>query len=109
PTPSPPSAPPEQPSADRDFAHRVLAITRTAHTGPFAHKTPIAHVYDTYGRHHSDAGTLEHFKQRLLKASSAGHLALLPLDDATSMDALMRQRSEIVTPTGLLHFVERAA
>lgn len=91
------------------FASRVLDITRTAHTGPFAHKTPIAHVYNIYGRRHSDAGALDHFKQRLLDASNAGHIALLPLDDSTTMDAAMRERSEITTPTGHLHFVERDA
>lgn len=89
------------------FAARVLDITRTAHAGPFSHKTPIAHVYDTYGRRHGDAGSLDSFKHRLLRASNAGHLALLPLDDSTTMDATTRERSEIPTPTGRLHFIER--
>jgi hypothetical protein len=89
------------------FADRVRDITRTAHAGRFAHKTPIAHVYDVYGGLHADAGSLDAFKQRLLAAATAGHLALLPLDDPTAMDEHHRHRCEIVTPTERLHFVQR--
>ncbi|MEO0420690.1 MAG: hypothetical protein AAF184_00015 [Pseudomonadota bacterium] len=91
----------------RQFAQHVVNIARTAHTGPFGHKTPVDHVYDEYGRRHADAGTLAQFKARLLKASHAGLLALLPLDDPRALDAATRERSEIAVPSGALHFVER--
>jgi hypothetical protein len=89
------------------FAERVLDITRTAHAGPFSHKTPIGLIYDVYGQRHADAGSLEDFKRRLLAASTAGHLALLPLDDPGALEAGSRARSEIVTATERLHFVQR--
>ena len=91
----------------RQFAQHVVNIAQTAHTGPFAHKTPVGHLYDEYGRRHADAGTLSQFKQRLLQASKAGLLALLPLDDPRAMDASARERSEIAVASGALHFVER--
>ena len=89
------------------LARPVIDITRTAHGGPFRHKTPIALIYDVYGRRHDDAGPLDTFKQRLLAAAAAGHLALLPLDDPSALDDTNRRRSELVTPTERLHFVER--
>ncbi|MEM9383867.1 MAG: hypothetical protein AAGA68_02320 [Pseudomonadota bacterium] len=91
----------------RQFAQHVVNIARTAHAGPFGHKTPVDHVYDEYGRRHADAGTLAQFKARLLQASHAGLLALLPLDDPRALDTATRERSEITVPSGALHFVER--
>lgn len=92
----------------RQFAQHVANIAQTAHRGPFAHKTPVDHIYDEYGRRHADAGTLAEFKQRLLQASHAGLLALLPLDDPKALDEIARERSAIAVPGGALHFVERA-
>lgn len=107
-TPPPPPARTRAASPSlRQFAQHVVNIARTAHTGPFGHKTPVDHIYDEYGRRHADAGTLTEFKARLLQASHAGLLALLPLDDPRALDAATRERSEITVPSGALHFVER--
>lgn len=90
-----------------EFAKRVTLVTAEIATPPFTHKTAIAQVYDAYGRRYADAGDMGAFKQRLVDAYRAHELTLLPLDDPNGLDKAIRVRSEIVTRTERLHFVQR--
>jgi hypothetical protein len=92
------------------FAQRVQAVTDTLSTPPFSRKVAISQIYDAYGRKHPDAGRLEAFKERLLKANISGNLDLCPLDEPEALDSDVRARSVIETRQGRrYHFVARSS
>jgi hypothetical protein len=91
------------------FAQRVQAVTDTLLTPPFSRKVAISQVYDAYGRRHADAGRLEIFKERLLKANISGVLNLYPLDEPEALDPDTRARSLIETRRGRYHFIARSS
>jgi hypothetical protein len=90
------------------FARQVQAVADRLSTPPFSQEVAIGQVYDVYGRDYPNAGTLEHFKARLVDANRARLLVLYRLDDPGALDAGLRDRSLIETPGGRYHFVARS-
>lgn len=90
------------------FARNVQTVADRLSTPPFSQEVAIGQVYDAYGRDHRDAGTLDEFKARLLKANAARLLVLYRLDEPGALDAELRNRSQIETQRGRYHFVARS-
>ncbi|MBK1649431.1 hypothetical protein [Rhabdochromatium marinum] len=61
---------------EQTFAARVLDVAQKLETPRFNGQVAIGQVYDAYGRHYADAGSLASFKQRILEAAKAGELQL---------------------------------
>jgi hypothetical protein len=74
-------------------------------TPPFQGRVAIAQVYDTYGRIHPDAGSLQSFKARLVEAAKARTLVLGRLDMPEGMSRELRERSETSWGSDEVHFV----
>ena len=87
------------------FADRVKAVARSLSTPPFQGRVAIAQVYDAYGRVHSDAGSLDSFKQRLVQAAKARNLDLTRLDLPERMSDDLRHRSRTQWGSDEVHFV----
>lgn len=90
------------------FARNVQAVANDLSTPPFSQEVAIGQVYDAYGRGHRDAGMLDEFKARLLKANAARLLVLYRLDEPGAIDAELRNRSQIETERGRYHFIARS-
>jgi hypothetical protein len=88
-----------------DFGERVKTVARTLNTPPFQGRVAIAQIYDEYGRHHPDAGSLANFKERLITAARARKLDLSRLDLPEHMDRDLRERSHTPWDSGAVHFV----
>jgi len=91
----------------RSFAERVRNIARGLSTPPFRDRVAIAQVYDAYGRQHSDAGSLEAFKARLVEAAKAGSVTLTTLDLPEMLAREARTRSETLWGSSRVHFVSQ--
>jgi hypothetical protein len=97
-----------QTRVDPAFAKSVQALANRLSTPPFSQGVAIAQVYDAYGREHRDAGSLETFKSKLLKAHNEGLIDLHPLDAPRALDEDLRERSRIETRYGWYYFVARS-
>ena len=83
----------------------MLTVARSLNTPPFKGRVAIAQVYDAYGRVHSDAGSLESFKRRLVEAAKLRAIDLTRLDMPERMNADLRNRSSVEWDTDEVHFV----
>ncbi len=92
-----------------EFARRVQALADAVATPPFEDRLAISAAYELYGRHHTDAGTIASFKQRLAAAHRERWLSLRRLDYVDAITADLRQRSELIIDGRHFHFVARVS
>ncbi len=104
-------ADPAVPSGDTGdlagFAARVHAVTERLSSPPLSDAVAIAQVYDAYGRTHADAGGLEAFKARLVRAHADRLVSLATLDSPDALDRDLRLRSEIQGQHRRFHLILR--
>lgn len=93
------------PTSPTDFADQVRDLARSVHKEPFDGRTSIARVYDAWSRQTNDPGSLEAFKERLVRLAREGSIELVRLDDARMMDPHERSRSATRLGLGEVHFV----
>lgn len=89
------------------FAERVQQVTDRLTTPPLSDAVAIAQVYDEYGREHTDAGSFETFKSRLLDAQGKRLLGMRTLDRPETIDRDLRKRSEIKSEFRTFHLIAR--
>jgi hypothetical protein len=101
-TPEPRTPEPKPPVR---FATNVLDVAAKLRTPPFEGRVAIAQLYDAYGEHYDDAGTLAEFKHRLIAATKRRELSLLRLDMPDQMSRDLRERSQTSLDNDVVHFV----